>query len=117
LLALEGNYKEEYVFELRQAYEGYMFYLDQVGKCDREAEKILEEYNSKANKNYKDNDPIKPIRHNKPDIKHLHELLLGIHGANPTVLPGLTDYSLMRLTAELETISINGQQRKILYPG
>jgi transposase len=101
LLALEGNYKEEYVFELRQAYEGYMFYLDQVGKCDREAEKILEEYNSKANKNYKDNDPIKPIRHNKPDIKHLHELLLGIHGANPTVLPGLTDYSLMRLTAEL----------------
>jgi hypothetical protein len=67
LLALEGNYKEEYVFELRQAYEGYMFYLD-----------------------------------------HAIGLLLGIHGANPTVLPGLT----MRLTAE-----INGQQRKILYPG
>ena len=75
LLALEGNYKEEYLFELRQAHEGYMFYLDQVRRCDQEAGKILGEYNSKANRDYKDNDPIKPIRHNKPDIKHLHELL------------------------------------------
>lgn len=101
LLALEGNYKEEYLFELEQAYDGYMFYLEQVQKCDAEAGKILQEYNRKSGKNYKDENPIKPIRHNKPDIKHLHELLLGIHGANPTTLPGLTDYSFMRLTAEL----------------
>ena len=101
LLALEGNYKEEYLFELQQAYQGYMFYLDQVDKCDQQAEKILKEYNSRSDKDYKDNHPIKPIRHNKPEIKHLHELLLGIHGANPTTLPGLTDYSLMKLTAEL----------------
>lgn len=101
LLALEGNYKEEYLFELRQAYDGYMFYLDQVAKCDLESEKILKEYNSRSDKDYQDKHPIKPIRHNKPQIKHLHELLLGIHGANPTTLPGLTDYSLMKLTAEL----------------
>lgn len=101
LLALEGNYKEEYLFELQQAYQGYMFYLDQVDKCDQQAETILKEYNSRSDKDYKDNHPIKPIRHNKPQIKHLHDLLLGIHGANPTTLPGLTDYSLMKLTAEL----------------
>lgn len=101
LLALEGNYKEEYLFELQQAYDGYMFYLQQVKKCDTEAEKILQEYNKKSGKNYKDASPQKPIRHNKPDIKNLHELLMGIHGGNPTILPGLTDYSFMRLTAEL----------------
>lgn len=101
LLALEGNYKEEYLFELRQAYDGYMFYLDQVGKCDHQAGKILEEYNTRSDRDYKDSHPVKPIRHNKPQIKHLHELLMGIHGANPTTLPGLTDYSLMKLTAEL----------------
>lgn len=101
LLALEGNYKEEYLFELQQAYDGYMFYLEQVRKCDAESEKILQEYNKKTGKDYKDENPIKPIRHNKPDIKQLHELLLGIHGVNPTILPGLTDYSFMRLTAEL----------------
>lgn len=101
LLALEGNYKEEYIFELQQAYDGYMFYLEQVRKCDLEAEKILTEYNKKSNRDYTDDMPIKPVRHNKPQIKHLHELLLGIHGVNPTNLPGITDYSLMRLTAEL----------------
>jgi transposase len=45
--------------------------------------------------------PINAVIHNKPNIDQLHQLLLGIHGANPTTLPGLTDYSLMRLTAEL----------------
>lgn len=101
LLALEGNYKEEYIFELRQAFDGYMFYLNQVKLCDLESEKILKEFNKKSNTNFRDGIKNKPIRHNKPDINNLHDLLLGIHGANPTVLPGLTDYSLMRLTAEL----------------
>lgn len=36
LLALEGNYKVEYIFELQQAYDGYMFYLNQVQLCDKE---------------------------------------------------------------------------------
>jgi transposase len=101
LLALEGNYKEEYLFELQQAYDGYLFYLEQVKICDTHAEKVLIDFNKKANKNYTDNIPPKSIRHNKPQIQGLHELLQGIHGANPTVLPGLTDYSFMRLTAEL----------------
>jgi transposase len=101
LLALEGNYKEEYIFELQQAYDGYMFYLNQVELCDKETEKILIEFKNKSHNDYKDDNKIKPIRHNKPSIKNLHDLLMGIHGANPTVLPGLTDYSLMRLTAEL----------------
>lgn len=101
LLALEGNFKTEYLFELKQAYDAYMFYLEQVRNCDSKAEEILKEFNEKSGKNYNDNNPIKPIRHNKPEINELHNLLLGIHGANPTILPGITDYSYMRLTAEL----------------
>ena len=65
LLALEGNYKSEYLFELQQAHDGYMFYLEQVKKCDEQSAKVLQEYNQKSNKNYKDNYPVKPIRHNK----------------------------------------------------
>jgi len=101
LLALEGNYKEEYIFELQQAYDGYLFYLEQVKHCDEQAGKLLQQYNDESKNDYKDDHPRKPIRHNKPDIKHLHELLLSIHGANPTTLPGITDYSFLRLTAEL----------------
>lgn len=101
LLALEGNYKEEYLFELQQACEGYEFYLSQVKKCDIEAEKILHEFKKKYNKDYSDQNKVKPIRHNKPEIDNMHDLLLSIHGGNPTVIPGITDYSFLRLTAEL----------------
>lgn len=101
LLALEGNYKAEYLFELQQAYDGYLFYQNQVKLCDKEIEKILVLYREQSNNDFKDNHKTKVIRHNKPDIKNLHELLLDIHGANPTVLPGITDYSFMKLTAEL----------------
>lgn len=101
LLALEGNYKEEYLFELKQAYDGYMFYINQVKLCDVEIEKILREFDSQSNTNFRDGKKPKAVRHNKPDINKLHDLLLGIHGSNATVLPGITDYSLMRLTAEL----------------
>jgi len=101
LLALEGNYKEEYIFELQQAYDGYLFYIAQIEKCDVEASKILQQYHNETGNDFKDNHPVKPIRHNKPKIEKLHMLLLSIHGANPTILPGLTDYSFMRLTAEL----------------
>lgn len=101
LLSLEGNYKQEYLFELQQACDGYFFYLAQVEKCDAEADKILQQYHNETGKDFKDDNPVKPIRHNKPKIDKLHMLLLSIHGANPTILPGITDYSFMRLTAEL----------------
>ena len=78
-----------------------MFYLQQVEKCDIEAEKILQQYHDESGNTFTDSNPAKKIRHNKPNIENLHNLLMGIHGANPTLLPGLTDYSLMRLTAEL----------------
>ncbi len=101
LLALEGNYRSEYLFGLQQAYDSYYFYLNLMEKCDEQALQVLMEFKKKANKDWKDNHPIKPIRHNKPNIRNLHELLLGIHGANPTIVPGLTDYSFLKLTAEL----------------
>ena len=48
LLALEGNYKEEYLFELQQAYDGYFFYLKQVGVCDEQIEKVLVAFNQQS---------------------------------------------------------------------
>ncbi len=101
LLALEGNYKEEYLFELQQAYDGYQFYLQQVKTCDQHIGQLLKKFSDREKKWIDNASKPKVIRHNKPEINNLHELLQGIHGANPTILPGLTDYSFMKLTAEL----------------
>jgi len=40
--ALEGNYREEHVFALEQAYEGYEFFHNQIVKCEQAIQKILE---------------------------------------------------------------------------
>ncbi len=105
LAALEGNYKEEYMFELRMAYEGYMFYQQQIASCDKKIEALLQEmarekaYDHEKIKPHK----IKPIRHNKPVVAGLHEGLLKLNGVNATCLPAITDYNFLRLTAELGT--------------
>jgi transposase len=39
--ALEGNWRSEHIFSLRQAYEAYEFYHKQIMECEEEIEKIL----------------------------------------------------------------------------
>jgi len=41
--SLEGNWREEQVFNLRLAYEHYHFLQDQLGQCDVESEKAIKE--------------------------------------------------------------------------
>lgn len=98
--ALKGNYKEEYIFMLKQAYAAYLFYQKQIKECDRVINKILI-------KMTKDKNPVnagkaKPSRHNQPDISKLHDKLVKLHdGKNPTILPGISDMTMLKLTAEL----------------
>lgn len=98
--SLKGNYKEEYLFLLKQAYVAYMFYQGQIHDCDLEIEKILNRMN-KGKKVIKSG-VAKPSRHNQPDIKGLHEKLVTLHeGKNPTVLPGISDMTILKLSGEL----------------
>ena len=41
--ALEGTWKAEHLFALRQALEGWEFYQKQMGQCDQAIEKVLRE--------------------------------------------------------------------------
>ena len=103
--ALKGNYKQEYLFELQMAYEGYMFYQNQILECDKKIEALLQQQTQgkQYDKEKIQEHPIKQIRHNKPVVADLHENLLKLNNVNATSLPGITDYSFLRLTAELGT--------------
>ncbi len=99
--SLEGYYTEAGLFALRQAYDSYQFYQQQIALCDVEIEEQL-----KKSGNDKDDKDLekrrKPIRHNKPKVKNLGANLIGLHkGYDPTVLEGMTDYSWLKLTAEI----------------
>jgi transposase len=98
--SLKGNYKEEYIFMLRQAFRAYQFYQNQIKECDKEVDKILIRMTI-GKKEIKAGD-AKPSRHNQPEIKKLHNKLVKLHeGKNPTVLPGISDMTTLKLTAEL----------------
>ena len=98
--SLEAYYTEAGLFALKQAYDSYQFYQNQIKQCDAEIEKQL----IKLGGDRQDKDlgkKRKPIRHNKPKVKNLGANLIGLHnGIDPTVIEGMTDYSWLKLTAE-----------------
>jgi hypothetical protein len=99
------HYTNEGLFKLRQAYEAYEFYKQQIQECDKEMEKVLESI-SKDSELPSDPDPKnrKAIRHHKPEISDLGEHLLKIFGGqDATKLSGITDYSWLQLLSELGT--------------
>lgn len=106
LKSLEGHYTEAGLFALLQAYQGYLFYQDQISECDKKIQQVMEESNRcHQDKDAKEGiDSIKgrkPIRHNKPQIDNLGGHLIKIFaGKDATNLPGITDYTWLQLYAE-----------------
>ncbi len=101
--SLEGNYREEYLFGLRQALEMWKIYQRKMFDCDKEIEKLLKEM---TQKNLLGTEPSKPkvIRHSRPEINDLHLLLMKLTlGKDPTQIAGINDYTLMQLISETGT--------------
>jgi transposase len=101
--SLKGNFKSEHLFGLQQALNGWKHYHHNIEECDQRMESLLKSMT-------RDRPPVynlskaKPIRHHRPNIKNLHEKLNQLlEGKDPTILPGLTDYSVTQLIAEVGT--------------
>ena len=101
LKALEGHYTPTGLFALKQAHAGFRFYQSQIIECDKAMQDTLEEINKDNNTAY-DTKGRKKIKHNPPKIEGLAGHLLKIlDGKDGTVLPGITDYIVLRLLTEL----------------
>jgi transposase len=100
LKALNGKYTKQGLFALRQAFESYCFYQNQIEQCDQMIDEVLQKI-SRDKPDQKTDVRRKPIRHNKPDIDNLGSMLLKIFdGRDATKLSGITDYSWMQLLSE-----------------
>lgn len=103
LKALNGRYTKSGLFALRQAFDSYYFYQDQIEQCDQMLAEVLQRI-SKGKGDHKNKVQRKPIRHNKPDIDNLGSMMLKIFdGKDATTLSGITDYSWMQLLSETGT--------------
>jgi len=99
LKSLEGHYTEAGLFALKQAYNAFQFYKKQIEECDLRLEQVLSKINQGEPT---ESSPRKDIRHNRPDIENLGGHLLKIfEGRDANLLPGITDYSWLRILSEV----------------
>lgn len=100
LKSLEGKYTEAGLFALKQAYDGYKFYLHQIEDCDKMINIVINKIGQSGNgQDLKKK--RKAIRHHKPAVEKLDANLINIfEGKDATVISGITDYTWMQLLAE-----------------
>jgi transposase len=102
--ALEGTWKDEHLFALRQAYELWKFYQEKIAECDQAIEKVLQEIAGPEDPNHPAPPTSKRGGVNAPQIAGLHGLLWRLCAQkDPTCLPGIADYVLLQLLAEVGT--------------
>lgn len=100
LKSLNGKYTQAGLFALRQAYEAYFFYQEQIRQCDERLNEIVNKLGNSGGGIQKQ--ARKPIRHNKPEIDKLGQNMLHIYeGKDATTISGITDYSWLQLTSEV----------------
>ena len=103
--ALEGNWKKEHLFALRQAHELWQFYQKKIAECDQEIEGVLKELAGPEEPQA----AVPPAASkrggvNAPQIAGLHGLLWRLCGGkDPTQLPGVADYVWLQLIGEVGT--------------
>lgn len=102
LKALEGNYNENWLFLLGQNLQMWRQHQWQVEQIDQQIGILLKEL-GKDKQDIASTAKPKPIPHHKPKIEQLHEKLLKIYGVELNALPGVNDYTLLRLLGEIGT--------------
>ncbi|MEN8131073.1 MAG: IS110 family transposase [Pseudomonadota bacterium] len=101
--ALQGNYRPEHLFALRQAVELYDTYQEKVTLCDRQIERLLDELHSPA----QPADPLPPARHrtkqhNAPSFD-VRASLYTVLGVDLTQIHGMGPYLALKLVSECGT--------------
>lgn len=99
--ALQGEYREEHLFALRQSHQTWHYYKTLINECDKEIEKLLGQITSEK-KDVLIESKRKPIRYNRPDIEDLYQPLLKMtDGKDPIGIAGITDYSFLQIVSEV----------------
>lgn len=104
--ALTGDYRDEHLFVLRQALEGYRFVHTQLQGCDREIEARLRAMNTQVDASQTPPPPRpKTSRSRRPNELTLtvdgQTLLYELFGTNVTAIPGIDVNSGCVLFSEL----------------
>jgi len=101
--SLQGNYRPEHLFALKQAVELYDIYHEKIRICDEEIEKLLSKFDSL---NLDKTEVPKAKAENKKENSNtpqfdLHKHLFRISGVNLTALPGINSHTAFKIVSEI----------------
>lgn len=104
LLSLKGNYREEYLFGIKQALEMWEHYQLLQNQCDVQIEKILNQLTSDKQEPQNHGTGKRIKKRNKPMIEDFHLLMTKLTmGKDTTAIAGINDYSALKIIAETGT--------------
>jgi len=102
--ALEGTWKAEHLFALRQAHDLWLVYQRKIAECDQAIEGVLQQMVGPEDPKNPAPPATKRGGINTPQIAKLHSLLWRLCGGkDPTQLPGVADYVLLQVLSEVGT--------------
>lgn len=101
--SLEGIWKEEHLFELRQSFDCYHFYREKMRECDNEIQKLLSELKESLAINVDDKIHLSyKAKSNKNNLCFdATQQLKEITGVDLTQIPGITDSNALAIISEV----------------
>jgi transposase len=105
--ALEGSYKAEHLFALRQAVEAYDFYGQQLVACDQEMQRLYAQITPPADDSNPPANPAPTPSRQRPRKNQAHfdlkSTLFQLTGVDLTAVPGLDALTVQTILAETGT--------------
>ena len=98
--SLEGNWRDQPLFELRQSYELYLIYKEKIAECDRQIERAMGAYNPDVDTSDYKNVPRKVYNKNRFNFNarlYLEDIL----GVDITEVFGINEINAAELVSEV----------------
>jgi transposase len=103
--SLNGIWKDEHLFELRQSFDCYHYYRVKINECDEEIKKLLSELECLELILNENGEPIPTKQKAKSNKNNLSfdatQLLNEITGVDLTKIPGITDSNAVEIISEV----------------
>lgn len=111
--SLQGNWREEHLFTLKESYSLFKIYQDHVALCDAQIEKQLQQYEASRNDGEIQTDAtvkkdsVNAVKNKKKDKNqpkfNVRKYLERIHGTDVLAIYGLSDIGGLELLGETGT--------------
>lgn len=102
--ALQGQWSEEYLYELKDCLEIYEILQDKIKKCDNQLEQLLLEFTKESNNSVEDIELTKKQTKGKNQTKfNLTELSYKLYGVDLFAIEGVSVGTVLTLITEIGT--------------